>query len=151
MRYPSGRSTGFGILIWGAILLLSGSLIFYLWQANWIIPLGIAAGIAFILWIWFGTYYEFRESYLLARMGPFFERIPYKKIYSVRKFKSMASSMALSGDMIELRHGKSYITGTTYISPLDRDRFLTELKIRCPGLNKVSADHSVNTSGNNQL
>ncbi len=142
MRYPSGRSTGFGILIWGVILLLAGHLIFFLWQANWIIPLGMAAGIAFLLWIWFGTYYEFRERYLLARMGPFFERIPYNKIYSARKFKSMASSMALSSNMIELRHGKSYITGTTYISPLDRDRFLTELKIHSPALNRVSQDDS---------
>jgi hypothetical protein len=71
------------------------------------------------------------------RMGPFFERIPYIKIFSAKKIKGMMSSMALSSDMLELRHGKNYITGTTYISPEDRDAFIAELKLWCPGLNST--------------
>lgn len=46
----------------------------------------------------------------------------------------MASSMALSSYMIELRHGKNYITVTTYISPIDRDEFIIEIKKRCPNI-----------------
>ena len=95
-------------------------------------------GIGLILWVWFGTFYEFKDTYLLLRSGPFFERIPYVKIASVRKFKSMASSMALSNEMIELRHGKNYVTGTTYISPADRDGFIHQLKLVCPNV-KVEA------------
>ena len=40
---------------------------------------------AFILWIYFGTYYEFREEYLYCRSGPFVEKIPYDKIKSVSR------------------------------------------------------------------
>jgi hypothetical protein len=29
------------------------------------------------------------------------------------------------------KHGKNYFTGTTYVSPKDRDGFIAELKRRC--------------------
>ena len=134
MRYASAKSAGFGILIWGVVVLLIVSIIVIPGEYRMITVIGSGAGIAFILWIWFGTYYEFRDRYLLARMGPFFERMPYERITSARLFKGMLSSMALSSEMIELRHGKNYILGTTYISPADRDGFLIALKTRCPNL-----------------
>lgn len=135
MRYPSAKSAGFGVLLGAVIMILVAAFVFFLWQRNWLVTLLPAAAIAFILWLWFGAYYEFKADYLLARMGPFFERIPYKKITSARKFTGMVSSMALSSKMIELRHGKNYITGTTYISPLDRDGFLAMLYVYCPQIN----------------
>jgi hypothetical protein len=138
MRYPSAKSSGFGILLATVILILVAALIFFLWQKHWLVTLLPAAVIGFMLWIWFGTYYEFKGDYLLARVGPFFERIPYKKITSARKFSGMVSSMALSTEMIELRHGKNYITGTTYISPLDRDGFLAMLYVCCPQISQFT-------------
>jgi hypothetical protein len=134
MRYPSAKSTGFSVLFWGVIVVLFVAMIIVPAQYRLVTVTGSAAGIAFMLWIWYGSYYEFRDTYLLARMGPFFERIPYERITSARPFKSMVSSMALSSEMIELRHGKNYIPGTTYISPVDRETFLIELKARCPNL-----------------
>jgi hypothetical protein len=138
MRYPSAKSAGFGVLLGVVIIVFFAALIFFLWQKYWLVTLLPAAAIAFILWLWFGTYYEFKADYLLARMGPFFERIPYQKITSARKFTSMVSSMALSSKMIEVRHGKNYITGTTYISPLDRDAFLAMLYIYCPQIGPIT-------------
>jgi len=146
MRYPSGKSIGFSILIWGVILMLIGFLassIIISIQYKQIIIIGTLTVISLLLWIWFGTYYEFRDKYLLARMGPFFERIPYERITSAKKFKSMASSMALSSDMIELRHGRNYITGTTYISPIDKEEFLSELKTRCSGINTEAESNQI--------
>ncbi|HSW57713.1 MAG TPA: PH domain-containing protein, partial [Dehalococcoidales bacterium] len=139
MRYTSGKSWVFGILVWAVIGILTAATLYFVQQSTWWYLLLTAAGVALLLWIWLGTYYEFRQDYLLAKMGPFFERIPYSRITSARKFKGVASSMALSSDMIELRHGKNYITGTTFISPLDRDNFLRELQSRCPDL-KISAE-----------
>ncbi|MCX6013279.1 MAG: PH domain-containing protein [Chloroflexi bacterium] len=105
MRYPSGKSLGFGILLWGVILILIISTTIVPEQYRWMVLLGTILCSLLLLWIWFGTFYKFKDKYLLVRMGPFFERIPYNKITSARKFRSMASSMALSSDMIELRHG----------------------------------------------
>ena len=134
MRYPSGKSAGFSLLLWGVILVLLVSMVIVPSDIRAIVIAGSCIGIAFMLWVWFGTYYEFRDKYLLARMGPFFERIPYERITSAKLFKSLAASMALSSEMIELRHGKNYISGTTYISPVRRELFLAELRARCPNL-----------------
>jgi hypothetical protein len=134
VRYPSARSVGFGVLVWGVVILLAVAVIIVPADLRLPVAAGSLAGIAFMLWIWYGSYYEFRETHLLARMGLFFERIPYERITSARPFKSMISSMALSSEMIELRHGKNYISGTTYISPVNREQFLAELKRRCPNL-----------------
>ncbi len=137
MRYPSGKSLGFSMLIWGVIAVLSAFLTFAAIRPmplRFIVISGSLIVILFMLWIWFGTYYVFTESHVLLRMGPFIERIPYERITSAKKFKSMASSMALSSEMIELRHGKNYITGTTYLSPENRDEFLAELAVRCSNL-----------------
>jgi hypothetical protein len=134
MKYKSAKSISFGILFWGVIIILIVSVV--------IIPAGyqLIAAVAclivsgFLFWIWYGTYYEFRDTFLAVRLGPFFENIQYTKIFLITPFKSMASSMALSSEMIELRHGKNYITGTTYISPVNRDEFIIELQKRCPNL-----------------
>ncbi len=134
MRYPSAKSAGFGVLVWGVVILLAVAVIIIPAEFRIITAIGSLVGIGFMLWIWYGSYYEFKETYLLARMGPFFERIPYERITSARPFKSMISSMALSSEMIELRHGKNYISGTTYISPVNREQFLVELRTRCPNL-----------------
>ena len=69
--------------------------------------------ILFIFWIYFGTYYEFRDEYLYCRSGPFLEKIAYENVKSVRLGQNMLSSMALSIDCIEIKqHDKCYITGT---------------------------------------
>lgn len=100
--------------------------------------IGYAVGvpmIGFILWIYFGTYYEFRDAYLYCRSGPFVEKIAYEKIKSVKLSQNMLSSMALSTKRIEIRqHGKGFITGTTYISPVNREEFLMELISRCKNI-----------------
>jgi hypothetical protein len=134
MRYPSAKSVGFGVLVWGVVILLAVAVIIIPAEFRFLTTIASLAGIGFMLWIWYGSYYEFRETYLLARMGPFYERIPYDRITSARPFRSMVSSMALSSAMIELRHGKNYISGTTYISPVNREQFLAELRARCPNL-----------------
>jgi len=134
MRYKSARSIGFGILIWGVIVILIISVIIIPDTYRLLAIIFSLCMCGLMLWIWFGTYYEFRDGYLVIRLGPFFENIKYEKIFSAQKFKSMASSMALSSNMIELRHGKNYITGTTYISPVNRDAFLIELGQHCPNL-----------------
>lgn len=86
----------------------------------------------FILWICLGCFYELKEDHILCKMGPFFERIYYDKIKSLRLCRSLLSSMALSVNQIEIRqHGKGYLAGTTLISPVDREQFLKLLKLRC--------------------
>lgn len=138
MRYQSAKGPGFAALVFGVILLLAVSIIIVPGELRITTAAGTALAATLLLWIWFGTWYEFREDELYLRYGPFFERIPYGRITEANRMKSMASSMALSSDMIELRHGENYVTGTTLISPKDRDGFLIELGKRCRNLKQNS-------------
>jgi hypothetical protein len=66
MRYPSAKSTVFGILIWGVIFILLISFIIIPPEYKLLTFVCSIIGIGFMLWIWFGTYYEFKETYLLG-------------------------------------------------------------------------------------
>ena len=96
--------------------------------------------IVFLGWLYFGTYYIFEETRLVCQSGPFREKIPYERIKALRLCENMMSSMALARKRIEIKqHGKGYVTGTTYISPVDRESFYEELKRRCPNLENQTA------------
>jgi len=102
------------------------------WWARALLIVGVPGLMA---WLRFATWYELREDHLYGRSGPFVERIPYRRIRSLRLCENRWSSMALSPRRIEIRqHGRGWLTGTTYISPVDRDAFLEELRRRCPAL-----------------
>lgn len=93
--------------------------------------------IGFLGWLYFGTYYRFEETRLVCHSGPFTEKIAYEKIKSARLCHNLLSSLALSVDRIEIRqHGKGYISGTTLISPINRETFLEALILKCPNLEK---------------
>lgn len=102
----------------------------------WVLGLVLTAPVvAFLAWIYFGTYYEFREDYLYCRSGPYVERIRYENIKSARLCANFYSSLALSRKRIEIRQRKKgRILGTTYISPVNRKKFLMELISRCENL-----------------
>jgi len=101
-------------------------------EERWIVIIMIVPVSVFLGWLYFGTSYEFKENVLVCRSGPFSEKIPYDNIRSLKLCRNFMSSMALSRDRIEIKqHGKGYVSGTTYISPLDRERFFDQLKQRC--------------------
>lgn len=135
MRVKSAVDLWFNILIWitAAILIIS---IIIIPQNERIIGLAVIFPIlTLLIWIYFRTYYEFRQNYLYCKSGPIFEKIAYDKIKSVKFSENMLSSMALSRKRIEIRqHGKGYITGTTLISPINREEFLEELVKRCKNI-----------------
>lgn len=135
MRAKSKIDLWLSLLIWAAVCTLVVSML-VIPQNEKLIGYSVGAvGLAFILWIYFGTYYELKDDYLYCRSGPFFEKIPYEKIKSVELSQNLLSSMALSAKRIEIQqHGKGYFTGTTYISPVNREEFMLELIRRCKNM-----------------
>jgi uncharacterized membrane protein YobD (UPF0266 family) len=135
MRVKSAVDWWMSILIWMAIVMI---VIGVSTTSETERVAGVMVGLpilAVLLWIYFGTYYEFRENYLYCRSGPFFEKIPYDKVKSVKLSRNILSSMALSTKRIEIRqHGRGYILGTTFISPVNREEFMKELIQRCGNL-----------------
>ncbi len=136
MRVNSKIDLWVSIIIWGGILIMAGTIALFHDQAIINYAIGLPT-IVLLLWIYFGTYYELRDEYLYCKCGPFSEKIPYPKIKSVKFSRNMLSSMALSLDRIEVKqHGKGYVLGTTYVSPENREQFMSELISRCKNLNQ---------------
>lgn len=91
--------------------------------------------VGFMLWLYYGTYYEFQADILYCRAGPFVARVPYNKITSIRLSNNPLSSMALSVKRIEIKYKSTNIfSGLIYISPPDRENFMRELISRAPNL-----------------
>lgn len=134
MRYPSAKDKWVKVTILGLVAILIGSG-FIVPSELVLVMFIVVPGVLFLAWIYFGTYYEFRDDYLLCRSGPFSEKIRYDNIKSLRLVNNFFSSMALSRNRIEIKQfGKGFILGTTYISPVNREEFLADLKSRCKNL-----------------
>ena len=129
------------LLIWMVILIIIISTLLVSKESRMMVfLLGMPVNL-FLLWIYLGTYYVLKEDYLLCKSGPFVEKIHYDKIKSLRLCNNMLSSMALSRDRIEIKqHGKGYISGTTYISPINRTEFIQELMKRCKNLSDPNSN-----------
>jgi len=138
LRIKSAIDWWISILFWSVVLLLLFSF-YYIPEDEQVIGyITVIPMLIFLLWIYFGTYYEFREEYLFCKSGPFFEKIKYDNIKSIKLTQNLFSSMALSSKRIEIRqHGKGYILGTTFISPMNRQEFINELIKRCKNLEKL--------------
>ena len=131
------------LLIWMVILIIIVSTLLVPKESRMMVfLLGVPVNL-FLLWIYLGTYYELKEDHLLCKSGPFTEKIHYDKIKSLRLCNNMFSSMALSRDRIEIKqHEKGYISGTTYISPINRTEFIQELLNRCKNLSDPTNDQA---------
>jgi len=114
------------------IIVMISSVMMVIQEERVMLSLLVIPCIGLLLWIYFGTFYEFKDEYLYCKSGPFTEKIHYDSIKSLKLCENLMSSMALSRQRIEIKqHKKNYITGTTYISPVNREDFLVELKRRC--------------------
>jgi len=138
MRYSSKKDLLIILIIWKVILVSVVALMDAILQEKHLIVLIILPPIGFLLWLYYATYYEFRDTYLYVRSGPFVERIPYEKIVEIKKVRNYLSSMALSSDRILIRKKRKSFAGLTYISPEKRDQFYEELLQRCDSSSKVN-------------
>ena len=95
------------------------------------LAIGVAAiltAAAFLMWILFGTYYEFYEDCLYCKSGPFSEVILFDDIRQIELSENLEASMALSSRRIVIRQ---YDAECTMISPRSRERFLSVLRAQC--------------------
>ena len=135
MRIQSEIDGRYTLLMGCTALILCVSVFFVSGWESYLLLLIVIPIVCFLSWIYFGTYYMLCDTYLYCRSGPFVEKINYESIKSIKLCQNLYSSMALSSKRIEIKqHGKGYFTGTTYISPIQRERFLHELSKQCTRL-----------------
>ncbi|PYZ96763.1 hypothetical protein CR205_13830 [Alteribacter lacisalsi] len=88
-----------------------------------------------LYWVKVSLGYSFQEDHLLVKGGPFRYRIAYVDIKKVSETDEYISGfrMMLAKTGLEIFY-RSGLWESIKISPEEEDRFLTELKKRCPAL-----------------
>ena len=143
MKYKAKIDWWISLLLYGTNVLMIGLafvtppsvLLFYL--------LVCTPYVLLVFWLLWGSYYQLRDDEIYSKMGPFFSHIKYDLIKSVKLRKSILSSMAMTINRVEIQvHNKSYIRGTTFLGPKNREEFAAELKQRCKNLeSKTSKEY----------
>ncbi len=80
------------------------------------------------IWLLLDTSYRLSGEQLTVRSGPFRWVVPLAKIAEVQPSRSVLSAPALSLDRIRIDYGAKSLL----ISPRERERFMDELRQRCP-------------------
>lgn len=142
MRVKSKIDSWISVIFFGTVIIMLSVFFTSSGEGRSIAFISGVPVIVLMLWIYYGTWYELRDDYLYSKSGPFFEKIRYENIRSVKLSKNLLSSMALSVYRIEIRqHKKGYILGTTFISPVDREVFMQDLIERCKNLDMNSSSN----------
>lgn len=136
MKFSSRKSILFSILVFGIAIFLIGfsvfGLVFKLIEKadSWmVIPFTIIA--AFLLWIYFGTYYQLTDTELVYRSGPLRGKIPLDQVREIVRGKTLYSGIkpATAGKGLIIKFGKY---DEIYISPDSNDSFISEIRKRNP-------------------
>lgn len=93
-----------------------------------ILAIVLSLPIALVAWIALTTKYAITADHLAIRCAFLTSRIPLQTITKVRPTRTILSAPALSLDRLEITHD----AGIAVISPRDRERFLAEIRARCP-------------------
>ena len=102
-------------------------------DAKVVLPVMCALVLGFFLWTALTVKYVFGPDHLMIRGGPFRSRIPYDEITKVAPLDNIFVGYRLltAKDGIEIFY-RSGLLGSVKISPREAERFLAELRRRCP-------------------
>jgi hypothetical protein len=135
LKYPSVKSTSFGIfLIFVSLLIIFLAIILPWYTGNihsiyeFLISILFASIIpSFALWIWLGTYYIIDNEVLITRSGPMIFKIPVGQISVIRLNQKTIGGLwkpTTSWNSIQIEYNKF---DSVFISPVNQEEFITEL------------------------
>ncbi len=137
LRFASKVDTWLAVVLWGSLALMVATAVILWWFApgwqRWTGMLSLAFVVGLCALVLFPLYYSLEKDLLLVRSGVLRTRIPYSEITKVEPSGNPLSSPALSLDRLHV-HAEGRFG--VLISPLERERFLTELLARCPHLRR---------------
>lgn len=94
-------------------------------SAWWIAPIAAVLGVGLPAWLLLDTKYRLDDKELRISSGPFRWRVLLSTIQSVEPSTNPIASPALSLDRLRIDYGAGQ---TVYISPRDREAFISELE-----------------------
>lgn len=140
MRFDAKIDGWVNIVMYGSVLFII-PLFFFVPPSEYIILFGtvLLMGLLIIPIVRI-AYYEMADDHLKCRLGYIAVKIKYDKIKSIEQIDGWGSSsgLALSRERVKImEHGKGKMTGTTFISPKNREMFIMQLKSHCKNLEGV--------------
>lgn len=93
----------------------------------WIAAILVLLGCVLPTWLLVATNYVLTATTLDVRSGPFKWRVPIADVTSIAATRNSASSPALSLDRLRIDYGDGR---WIMVSPLEKDRFVSELEQR---------------------
>lgn len=91
-----------------------------------------------IIWIWFRTGYEIKNTTVVIKMGPYKKEISISEIKTIKRCKNILSAPTLSTDRLIIQYGP-YNWGIM-ISPKNESSFVRQLIDKNPHI-KVTGEH----------
>lgn len=145
MRFYSKKGPVFGIIMWLANTVLTGSAISVWMQQGLRSSESVIAFLLITLSLlgtvcWFTTYYEITErDQIITKSGPFrFPSIPIREIHSITPTNNPLSSPALSIDRLDIQYGA---WESMLISPKDKQAFINECLRRNPDIHILQHEY----------
>lgn len=143
MKFKSKRDSTYLSLMSVAIGVIVISCLFPLvfaevWEEPMVIMILLSiclVTVGFALWVSLDIYYIFEDKALFLKAGPFRKRIAYDEITSISPTKDILTGYRLlsSKDAIAIYY-KTGVMGEVKISPVEKEKFIEELKKRVPQL-----------------
>ncbi len=132
MKFKSRRDVAFSIIMSGTLFVLVAISTLGLISSKYeSIPIWIhlldGVGVVFLLWIFFGTYYELANGLLTYKSGPIKGSIKINDIREIVIGKTLWAGLkpATATKGLIIKFGKFY--DEVYISPQSNDLFIKEL------------------------
>lgn len=127
--FPSKRDLWLGLLIWVPLAVVFPLLLVSPPGERLLTLVLMVAVYGFVAWIWFATGYWINQSRIVVRSGPLRWTVKLADVTRIRETRNPLSSAALSLDRLEIRYARFNMI---FISPLDKERFLSVMQERCP-------------------
>lgn len=136
-KFAPEKSPVYALIIFSivsVVLTLQLRTLIYEPETGIVLPVLLTLPVGFLLWMWFGTYYEVSDKKLIYHQGPFKGSIETSSIREIRKangFRFIGMRPALSPNGIVICYNKF---DEIYLAPDNKRRFIDELLRYNPGI-----------------
>lgn len=136
-RFLSSKNNYTIAILWAIVIIMVGLLYVGMTKEQvTLLPIAILGlVVAMILWTLLDTRYVIKQHFLLYRSGPFRGRIDIQKIKKIKYFSGLYVPVTMKPALDTKGFIITYNSmDDVYVSPIDRDVFLTELLKINPGI-----------------
>lgn len=120
LHFEAKRDLWLTAVIWLTALVMLAAAVRLAGFDRWGIAATLVLFAAFLMWIFYGTYYTLSQDRLIVRSGPFRWKVQLEEIVSMQPSRDPIAAPATSLDRIEIRYADGR---TILVSPARKEEF----------------------------